>query len=135
MRLMSVATASPHAVDLPGFGGSERRADLLSPRGMGGFMTTLIAEAGLGRPHIIAPDVGTSAALFAAAAHPERIASVIVAGNDVFCSGQIPIDPQTGKLIDGDVAAQTERVLKNLQAVLAAAGAICTKPHASSALS
>jgi 2-iminobutanoate/2-iminopropanoate deaminase len=47
----------------------------------------------------------------------------VVAGNDVFCSGQIPIDPQTGKLIDGDVAAQTERVLENLRAVLAAAGA------------
>src|SRR2546430_17462916 len=37
-----------------------------------------IAEADLGRPHLVAPDVGTSPALFAAAAHPERIASVIV---------------------------------------------------------
>jgi pimeloyl-ACP methyl ester carboxylesterase len=66
------------AVDLPGFGASERRDDLLSPRAMGGFMAQLIGEADLGRPHIVAPDVGTSAALFAAAAHPERIASVIV---------------------------------------------------------
>ena len=66
------------AVDLPGFGASERREDLLSPRAMGGFLAQLIAEADLGRPHIVAPDVGTSAALFAAAAHPERIASVIV---------------------------------------------------------
>jgi pimeloyl-ACP methyl ester carboxylesterase len=66
------------AVDLPGFGASERRAELLSPRAMGGFLAELIAEAGLDRPHIVAPDVGTSAALFAAAAHPERIASVIV---------------------------------------------------------
>ena len=66
------------AIDLPGFGASERRADLLSPRAMGGFLAQLIAEAGLGRPHIVGPDVGTSAALFAAAAHPERIASVIV---------------------------------------------------------
>jgi pimeloyl-ACP methyl ester carboxylesterase len=66
------------AVDLPGFGASERRADLLSPRAMGGFLLQLIAEADLGRPHIVAPDVGTSAALFAAAAHAERIASVIV---------------------------------------------------------
>jgi pimeloyl-ACP methyl ester carboxylesterase len=66
------------AVDLPGFGASERRDDLLSPRAMGGFLAQLIAEADLGRPHIVAPDVGTSAALFAAAAHPERIASVIV---------------------------------------------------------
>ena len=66
------------AVDLPGFGGSERREDLLSPRAMGGFLARLIVEADLGRPHIVAPDVGTSAALFAAAAHPEQIASVIV---------------------------------------------------------
>jgi pimeloyl-ACP methyl ester carboxylesterase len=66
------------AVDLPGFGASERREDLLSPRAMGGFLARLIAEIDLGRPHIVAPDVGTSAALFAAAAHPERIASVIV---------------------------------------------------------
>jgi pimeloyl-ACP methyl ester carboxylesterase len=66
------------AVDLPAFGASERRDDLLSPRAMGGFLARLIAEADLGRPHIVAPDVGTSAALFAAAAHPERIASVIV---------------------------------------------------------
>jgi pimeloyl-ACP methyl ester carboxylesterase len=66
------------AIDLPGFGASERRDDLLSPRGMAGFLAEVIVEASLGRPHIVAPDVGTSAALFAAAAHPERIASVIV---------------------------------------------------------
>ena len=66
------------AIDLPGFGASERRDDLLSPRAMGGFLAQLIAEADLGTPHIVAPDVGTSAALFAAAAHPERIASVTV---------------------------------------------------------
>ena len=66
------------AIDLPGFGASESRDDLLSPRGMGSFLAALIAEVDLGRPHIVAPDVGTSAALFAAAAHPERIATVIV---------------------------------------------------------
>jgi pimeloyl-ACP methyl ester carboxylesterase len=66
------------AVDLPGFGASEGRADLLSPRGMGEFLARLITEADLGKPHIVGPDVGTAAALFAAAAHPQRIASVIV---------------------------------------------------------
>jgi 2-iminobutanoate/2-iminopropanoate deaminase len=40
-----------------------------------------------------------------------------------FLSGQIPLDPATGELIQGDVAAQTERVLDNLKAVLEAAGA------------
>jgi 2-iminobutanoate/2-iminopropanoate deaminase len=40
----------------------------------------------------------------------------------VFTAGQLPIDPATGKLVEGDVKAQTERVLKNLSVVLAAAG-------------
>jgi pimeloyl-ACP methyl ester carboxylesterase len=66
------------AVDLPGFGASERQEDLLSPRAMGEFLAQLIAEADLGTPHIVAPDVGTAAALFAAAAHPEKIASATV---------------------------------------------------------
>ena len=43
---------------------------------MGGFLAQLIAEADLGRAHLVAPDAGTSAAQFAAAAHPERLASV-----------------------------------------------------------
>ena len=41
----------------------------------------------------------------------------------VFCSGQIPIDPATGELVQGDIGAQTDMVLKNLAAVLKAAGA------------
>jgi len=72
------AHARLFAIDLPGFGASERRADLLSPRAMGGFLAQVITEAELGKPHIVAPDVGTSAALFAASAHPEQIAGVIV---------------------------------------------------------
>lgn len=40
----------------------------------------------------------------------------------VFCSGQVALDPATGELLNGDVRAQTERVLKNLEGVLAAAG-------------
>ncbi|HEY5403469.1 MAG TPA: RidA family protein [Pyrinomonadaceae bacterium] len=40
----------------------------------------------------------------------------------VFCSGQIPIDPATGKFVAGGIAEQTEQVLKNLSAVLEAAG-------------
>lgn len=43
-------------------------------------------------------------------------------GELVFCSGQVPIDPATGELIDGDVSAQTTRVLDNLNSVLSAAG-------------
>lgn len=40
----------------------------------------------------------------------------------IFCSGQVPLDPSSGELIEGDVAAQTEQVMNNLRAVLEAAG-------------
>lgn len=43
-------------------------------------------------------------------------------GNLVFVSGQIPIDPATGSFVSDDVSEQTEQVLKNLKAVLEAAG-------------
>jgi len=45
-----------------------------------------------------------------------------VAGGLVYCSGQIEIDPITNSLISGDAAAQTTRILQNLEAVLTAAG-------------
>lgn len=45
------------------------------------------------------------------------------AGGFVFCSGQIPLDPSTGKLITGSVRVATDCCLRNLKAVLAAAGA------------
>lgn len=47
----------------------------------------------------------------------------VVCGNWVFCSGQIPLDPLSGEMCPGDLAAQTRRVLENLSAVLQAAGA------------
>jgi 2-iminobutanoate/2-iminopropanoate deaminase len=43
-------------------------------------------------------------------------------GNFVFCSGQIGLDPATGRLVDGGIAAETRQVLTNLSAVLEAAG-------------
>jgi pimeloyl-ACP methyl ester carboxylesterase len=76
------------AVDLPGFGASESREELMSPEAMGTFVAQLIVEADLGRTHIVAPDVGTSAALFAAAAHPELIAGVIVGAG----AAKVPLD-------------------------------------------
>lgn len=57
----------------------------------------------------IAPAVGP----FSAAVHTEGF---------VFLSGQIALDPATGRLVEGDVATQTEQVFKNLGAVLHAAG-------------
>ncbi len=44
-------------------------------------------------------------------------------GDLIFVSGQIPIDPSTGQVVEGDVADQTERVLENLAAIMEAAGA------------
>jgi 2-iminobutanoate/2-iminopropanoate deaminase len=44
------------------------------------------------------------------------------AGNLVFVSGQIPLDPATGQLVGGDIGVQTEQVLENLAAILEAAG-------------
>src|SRR4051812_18401477 len=44
------------------------------------------------------------------------------AGNTVYLSGQIPLDPATGELVAGDITAQTRRVFENLTAVCAAAG-------------
>jgi 2-iminobutanoate/2-iminopropanoate deaminase len=43
-------------------------------------------------------------------------------GELVFVSGQLPVDPATGKLVDGDISAQTERALTNVGAILEAAG-------------
>ena len=47
----------------------------------------------------------------------------VVVDGWVFCSGQIALDPADGKLVDGEVSLQTERVMKNLAAVLQAGGA------------
>ncbi len=46
----------------------------------------------------------------------------ILAGNLLFCSGQIPLDPDTGALVEGDIALQTRRVLTNVGEILKAAG-------------
>jgi pimeloyl-ACP methyl ester carboxylesterase len=66
------------AVDLPGFGQSEGRPDLMGPRAMADFVVRICDELGLDRPHVVGPDVGTGALLFAAATHPEAFQSVIV---------------------------------------------------------
>jgi 2-iminobutanoate/2-iminopropanoate deaminase len=56
---------------------------------------------------------------------PEPIgpySQAIMAGNTLFVSGQIPIDSATGNIITGDISAETQQVMKNLKAVLDAAG-------------
>ena len=71
-------TARVVAIDLPDFGQSERRAELLSPRAMGTFLLRLVDEWELGRPHLVGPDVGTGAVLFAASEDLDRFPSAVV---------------------------------------------------------
>jgi len=68
------------AVDLPGFGHSQRDDALLSPRAMGEFITAAADAFGLEHPHLVAPGTGTAAALFAAARHPGLLRSLVVGG-------------------------------------------------------
>ena len=66
------------AIDLPGFGHSQRRDALLSPRAMGEFVIRVADAFGLENPHVVGPDVGTGALLFAAALYPGRLRSLVV---------------------------------------------------------
>ncbi len=68
------------AIDLPGFGHSQRSDALLSPRAMAGFVIRVADAFGLEQPHVVGPDVGTAVALFAAAEHPGRLRSLVVGG-------------------------------------------------------
>jgi len=66
------------AVDLPGFGRSQRNAVLMSPKAMGEFVIRIADAFGLDNPHVVGPDIATGAVLFAAAVHPERLRSLVV---------------------------------------------------------
>ena len=66
------------AIDLPGFGHSEGRTNLYSPQAMGRFLVRLISEWELGAPHVLGPDVGGPAALFAAAESPSSLTSAVI---------------------------------------------------------
>ena len=66
------------AIDLPGFGQSERRNSLMSPKAMGEFLVRVADAFGLEQPHVVGPDVGTGASLFAAALYPGRFRSLVV---------------------------------------------------------
>jgi pimeloyl-ACP methyl ester carboxylesterase len=69
---------------------------------MGEFLARLITDAALGQPHLVGPDVGCAAALFAAAAHPQQIASLIVGEG----GAAVPIDlgePLRSWVLDSDL--------------------------------
>src|SRR6476619_1200451 len=71
------------AIDLPGFGHSDGRPELIAPDAMGTFLARLIEEWDLGAPHLVGPDVGTAAALFLAANTPDRVTSLTIGGGAV----------------------------------------------------
>jgi pimeloyl-ACP methyl ester carboxylesterase len=68
------------AIDLPGYGQSERQLDLYSTVAMGGFLVQLVKEWDLGPVHFVAPDVGTPASLWAAANDPALVRSLAIGG-------------------------------------------------------
>jgi pimeloyl-ACP methyl ester carboxylesterase len=73
------------AVDLPGFGQSQGRRDLMSTRAMGEFVIRLISSFALDAPHAVGPDIGTGALLWAAVTHPQAFSSLVIgAGGATF---------------------------------------------------
>ena len=87
------------AIDLPGFGRSQRRDELLSPRAMGDFIIRAADAFGLDHPHLVGPDIGTAAALFAAAQYPGRLRSLVVG------SGGAAVPLQLGSVLKDWVEA------------------------------
>src|SRR5271167_2665531 len=66
------------AVDLPAFGFSESRADIRAPEPLGEFVVRIMETFSLDQPHVVAPDVGTPACLFACANHPSIFKSLVI---------------------------------------------------------
>jgi pimeloyl-ACP methyl ester carboxylesterase len=66
------------AVDLPPFGLSESRVDVRTPEAAGEFVLRIMESFRLDKPHVIAPDIGTPACLFAAANHPGVFKSLVI---------------------------------------------------------
>ena len=82
------------AIDLPGFGRSEGRAELMAAEAMGGFVVKLAEHLGIQRMHAVGPDVGSLALLFAAARKPGLFESLVVG------SGLVSPELATGGLVD-----------------------------------
>src|SRR4029450_3698970 len=98
------------AMDLPGFGHSDGRPELIAPDSAGAFLARLIDEWGLGAPHVVGPDVGTAAALFLAARAPERVTSLTVGGGAV----RVPIE--AGGALKEIIEAPSLDVVRGLDA-------------------
>jgi pimeloyl-ACP methyl ester carboxylesterase len=96
------------AIDLPGFGHSERRNELLTPSKMGEFVAHVVEEFGLTRPHAVGADIGTSALLFTAAKHPGLLRSIVV-GN---ATAAVP--RQIGSVLKDVVEAPSLEAYRNV---------------------
>jgi pimeloyl-ACP methyl ester carboxylesterase len=106
------------AVDLPGFGHSERRDALLAPRAMGEFVIRLADEFGLDNPHTVGPDIGTGALLFAAADNPGRLRSIVVG------SGGASFPLELGGILNDWVVAPNLDSLRTIDSRLIVSGAL-----------
>ena len=112
------------AIDLPGFGHSQRGDSLLSPRAMGEFIIRAADAFELEDPHVVGPDIGTAAALFAAALYPGRLRSLVVGSGGTAFPLQLGSalkewveapdleayrDADPRKIVDGALTADIER--------------------------
>jgi pimeloyl-ACP methyl ester carboxylesterase len=106
------------AADLPGFGQSDGRPELMTSQAMGLFVTKVIGALGLSRVHAVGPDVGTSALLFAASESPQLFESLIVGSGatDVARTGslkEIIFADSADSLVATDGADYAVAVLEN----------------------
>jgi pimeloyl-ACP methyl ester carboxylesterase len=96
------------ALDLPGFGQSEGRPDVIAPLATGEFIAKAVRHFGLKTPHAVGPDVGTSSLLFAAASNPGLFASITV-GN-----GAVAYPLEVGSALQDLIAAPSTDAFKGL---------------------
>ncbi len=111
------------AIDLPGFGHSERRNALLSPKAMGEFIARAADAFELEEPHVVGPDIGTGALLLGAALQPERWRSLVVGG------GAAAYPLQLGPPLTEWVGAPDVEELKKVDPRQLVAGALSAMEH------
>src|SRR6202789_754400 len=105
------------AVDIPAFGLSESRPDVRAPEPLGDFIVRILQAFELDQPHVVAPDVGTPACLFASANHPGIFKSLVIG------SGATD-HTDIGGIVDEIVNAPSFEPLKDLTGEQFVSGAI-----------
>src|ERR1700678_2486890 len=107
------------AVDLPAFGLSESRTDVRAPEALGEFVVRILEDFGLKQPHVVAPDGGTPACLFASANHPGIFRSMVIG------SGATD-HTDIGGILDEIVNAPSFEPFKNMTGEEFVRGAVAT---------